>query len=60
MHYLNTLNEKLDKFHLLDHPFYIAWNKGELNQAILKDYAETMNRTYHFTKRVTDRLAVIF
>ena len=40
MHYLNTLNEKLDKFHLLDHPFYIAWNKGELNQAILKDYAE--------------------
>ena len=40
MHYLNKLNEKLDKFHLLDHPFYIAWNKGELNQAILKDYAE--------------------
>ena len=40
MHYLNTLNEKLDKFHLLDHPFYIAWNNGELNQAILKDYAE--------------------
>tara|TARA_B100000579_G_scaffold95951_1_gene75991 strand:- start:233 stop:895 length:663 start_codon:yes stop_codon:yes gene_type:complete len=40
MHYLNTLNEKLDKFHLLDHPFYIAWNKGELNQAILMDYAE--------------------
>ncbi len=40
MHYLNTLNEKLDKFHLLDHPFYIAWNKGELNQTILRDYAE--------------------
>ena len=40
MHYLNTLNEKLDKFHLLDHPFYVAWNKGELNQTILRDYAE--------------------
>ncbi len=40
MQYLNTLNEKLDKFHLLDHPFYIAWNKGELNQTILRDYAE--------------------
>ena len=47
MHYLNTLNEKLDKFHLLDHPFYIAWNKGELNQAILKDYAE---QYYHHIK----------
>tara|TARA_Y100001960_G_scaffold314855_1_gene379619 strand:- start:358 stop:1020 length:663 start_codon:yes stop_codon:yes gene_type:complete len=40
MQYLNTLNEKLDKFHLLDHPFYVAWNKGELNQTILRDYAE--------------------
>ena len=40
MQYLNTLNEKLDKFHLLDHPFYVAWNKGELNQIILRDYAE--------------------
>ena len=33
-------NKKLDKFHLLDHPFYVAWNKGELNQTILRDYAE--------------------
>ncbi len=40
MQYLNTLNEKLDKFHLLDHPFYVAWNRGELNQTILRDYAE--------------------
>ena len=40
MQYLNILNEKLDKFHLLDHPFYVAWNKGELNQTILRDYAE--------------------
>ena len=40
MQYLNTLNKKLDKFHLLDHPFYVAWNKGELNQTILRDYAE--------------------
>tara|TARA_B100000700_G_scaffold153742_1_gene170656 strand:+ start:5791 stop:6453 length:663 start_codon:yes stop_codon:yes gene_type:complete len=40
MQYLKILNEKLDKFHLLDHPFYVAWNKGELNQTILRDYAE--------------------
>ena len=38
--YLKNLNEKLDQFHLLNHPFYIAWNNGELNQEILQDYAE--------------------
>ena len=36
--YLKNLNEKLDQFHLLNHPFYIAWNNGELNQEILQDY----------------------
>ena len=34
------LSEKLDEFHLLKHPFYIAWNKGELSREIIKDYAE--------------------
>ena len=38
--YLEKLNQQLDEFHLLKHPFYVAWNKGELNQEILKDYAE--------------------
>ena len=38
--YLKKLNEQLDQFHLLNHPFYIAWNNGELNQEILQDYAE--------------------
>ena len=35
-----NLSEKLDEFHLLKHPFYIAWNKGELSREIIKDYAE--------------------
>ena len=38
--YLEKLNQQLDEFHLLKHPFYVAWNNGELNQEILKDYAE--------------------
>jgi len=34
------LNKKLDKFHLLNHPFYKAWNEGKLSREIIKDYAE--------------------
>ena len=37
---LSELNNKLDRFHLINHPFYIAWEKGELTQEILQDYAE--------------------
>ena len=35
------LGEKLDKYHLLKHPFYqVYWNEGKLNREIIKDYAE--------------------
>ena len=34
------LNEKLDKYHLLNHPFYKSWNDGKLTREIIKDYAE--------------------
>ena len=35
------LNKKLDKYHLLTHPFYqIFWNEGKLTREIIKDYAE--------------------
>ena len=34
------LNKKLDKYHLLNHYFYKAWNDGKLNREIIKDYAE--------------------
>ena len=34
------LNKKLDKYHLLNHPFYKAWNDGRLTREIIKDYAE--------------------
>ena len=34
------LNNKLDQYHLLNHPFYKSWNEGKLNREIIKDYAE--------------------
>jgi pyrroloquinoline-quinone synthase len=35
------LNQNLDKYHLLSHPFYqIFWNEGKLTRDIIKDYAE--------------------
>jgi len=34
------LNNKLDEYHLLKHPFYKSWNDGKLTREIIKDYAE--------------------
>ena len=37
----NELNKKLDRYHLLTHPFYqVFWNEGKLTREIIKDYAE--------------------
>ena len=37
----SDLGKKLDKYHLLKHPFYqIYWNEGKLTREIIKDYAE--------------------
>ena len=37
----SILGKKLDKYHLLNHPFYqVYWNEGKLNREIIKDYAE--------------------
>ena len=30
------LNKKLDKYHLLNHPFYKSWNDGKLTREIIK------------------------
>ena len=34
------LNKKLDKYHLLNHPFYKSWTDGKLTREIIRDYAE--------------------
>tara|TARA_A100001011_G_scaffold211862_1_gene220088 strand:+ start:2682 stop:3350 length:669 start_codon:yes stop_codon:yes gene_type:complete len=39
--FTKKLNQNLDKYHLLSHPFYqIFWNEGKLTRDIIKDYAE--------------------
>ncbi len=40
MNYLEKLHKTLDEYHLLKHPFYQAWNNGELSIETLKTYAK--------------------
>ena len=43
-----TLNEKLDQYHLLNHPFYRAWNEGKLTREIIKDYMNNITNIKAF------------
>jgi pyrroloquinoline-quinone synthase len=38
--FAKELEQKLYKYHLLNHPFYKSWNEGKLTREIIKDYAE--------------------
>ena len=38
--YLDNIDEKIAAKHLLKHPFYLAWTRGELSEAALMDYAQ--------------------
>ncbi|PCJ24532.1 MAG: pyrroloquinoline quinone biosynthesis protein PqqC [Rickettsiales bacterium] len=40
MNFLDRLHKELDQYHLLKHPFYQAWNEGELSVDTLKIYAK--------------------
>ena len=37
--YLNQIDNDIAAKHLLKHPFYLAWTRGELNREALADYA---------------------
>src|SRR6266446_56686 len=37
--YLNTIDDDIAAKHLLKHPFYLAWTRGELSREALADYA---------------------
>ena len=37
--YLDRLDARIAARHLLTHPFYLAWTRGELHKATLADYA---------------------
>jgi len=38
--YLRTLDQDIAAKHLLKHPFYLAWTRGELSKDALTDYAK--------------------
>lgn len=40
MTFIQSLNDKLDALHLLNHPFYQSWNKGHLSLQNLQIYAK--------------------
>jgi pyrroloquinoline-quinone synthase len=37
---LETIDRQISEKHLLTHPFYLAWTRGELSKQALADYAE--------------------
>ena len=37
---LETIDRQISAKHLLTHPFYLAWTRGELSEAALADYAQ--------------------
>jgi pyrroloquinoline-quinone synthase len=37
--YLDLIDRAVAEKHLLKHPFYLAWSRGELTQEVLADYA---------------------
>lgn len=40
MSFIEQLSSKLDAWHLLKHPYYQAWNHGELSRETLQTYAK--------------------
>ena len=38
-HYLDPIDNQIEAKHLLKHPFYLAWTRGELSKEALVDYA---------------------
>jgi pyrroloquinoline-quinone synthase len=38
--YLDKIDDDIAEKHLLKHPFYLAWTRGELSREALTDYAQ--------------------
>lgn len=45
--FLNSIDNQIQARHLLNHPFYKAWTRGELSKECLKEYAKEY---YHHVK----------
>src|SRR5260370_18549743 len=42
--YIEKIDSEIEAKHLLKHPFYLAWTRGELSKEALADYA----RQYYY------------
>ncbi len=54
--YLQELDEQIAVKHLLNHPFYQAWTRGELSKECLADYAA---QYYHHVKAFPTYLSAV-
>jgi pyrroloquinoline-quinone synthase len=54
--FLKELDQQIQSKHLLTHPFYQAWTKGELSIDCLKEYA---NQYYHHVKAFPTYISAI-
>lgn len=54
--FLTDLDQIIEEKHLLKHPFYQAWSKGELSQECLKEYAKEY---YHHVRAFPTYLSAL-
>ncbi len=54
--FLNQIDRQIQDKHLLNHPFYQAWTRGELSQECLKEYAKEY---YHHVKAFPRYLSAV-
>ena len=60
--YLDQIDKDIAAKHLLKHPFYLAWTRGELSREALADYARhitsTLRRFRHISRRFTQSATI--
>ncbi len=54
--FLNSIDQQIQIKHLLNHPFYQAWTRGELSKECLKEYAKEY---YHHVKAFPRYLSAV-
>src|SRR3989441_12253189 len=55
--YLNKIDNDIVEKHLLKHPFYLAWTRGELSKEALADYAR---QYYHHVAAFPTYLSAVY
>ena len=54
--FINQIDEIVEEYHLLKHPFYQAWNEGRLSIESLQDYAK---QYYHHVEAFPTYLSAV-